>query len=348
MVSGKNVRNPKINIYDIFSYKLENFLNVRSCKKEFDNLFYIEEEKDLFLIGAKKSNGYAVTFTRWHDLVSLKKLKKKLFEKGFNEEDCESIVLILSRLPYLFQINNRERMNQDIFIFYYVLQLACCKDDDEFNIDDKIKNFMFRFLLFELSMDYESYTRFKIEDDDILFYPHDGKKIKLSSIINFMYDTLQEEKNKELDLLFLIKDFQLDVIEFLTKPRRIEDIIKLNDYNLYLIEPSVFMRTYKYSYKKIVSALVDATNKWQSTNNLFISNMIIMNYSYYILKNNSRGIMKLKRFIKDDKLFSDILTVIVKRNFHIKEEFLFNPELQKYIKKKTKKEAFFYNIIYSQ
>ncbi|MDE9556143.1 hypothetical protein KKJ06_12035 [Xenorhabdus bovienii] len=43
-----------MNIYNIFSYKLENFLNVRSCKKAFDGIFYIEDEKDLFLIAAKK------------------------------------------------------------------------------------------------------------------------------------------------------------------------------------------------------------------------------------------------------------------------------------------------------
>ncbi|MBC8951170.1 MULTISPECIES: hypothetical protein [Xenorhabdus] len=348
MVSGKNARNHKMNIYNIFSYKLENFLNVRSCKKAFDGIFYIEDEKDLFLIAAKKSNGNAVTFTRWHDLISLKRLKKKLIEKGFNEGDCESIILILSRFSYLFQINNRERMNQDIFIFYYVLQLACCSGDHDHHIDDETKNFMFRFLLFELSMDYDSYTRFKIEEGDIFFYSHSGKKYKLSNVINFIYDTFQEEKNKELNLLLLIKEFQLGVIDLLTKPRDIEEVVKLNDYNLHLIDPSVFVKTYKVNYKKIVSSLVDVTNNWQSTSNLFISNMILMNYSYYILRDNSRNIMKLKRIIKDDKIFSDILTAIVKRKFHVKEEFLFKPELQKYIKKSTKNESFFYNIIYSQ
>ncbi|MDC9594719.1 hypothetical protein [Xenorhabdus sp. IM139775] len=348
MVSGKNVRNHKINICDIFSYKLENFLNVRACKKEFDDIFYIEDEKDLFLIAARKSNGNAVTFTRWHDLVSLKRLKKKFIEKGFNEKDFESIILILSRFSYLLQINNRERMNQDIFIFYYVLQLACCNSDHDHSIDDETKNFMFRFLLFELSMDYDSYTRFKIEADDIFFYSHSGKKNKLSSMINFIYNTLQEEENKELNLLLLIKEFQLGVIDLLTKPRGIEEVVKLNDHNLHLIDPSVFVKTYKKNHRKIVSSLVEVTNKWQSTNNLFISNMILMNYSYYILRNNPSNIMRIKRIIKDDKIFSDILTAIVKRKFHVKEEFLFKMELQKYIKKSTKNEAFFYNIIYSQ
>ncbi|MEX0448042.1 hypothetical protein [Xenorhabdus sp. SGI246] len=348
MVSGKNVRNHKMNIYDIFSYKLENFLNVRAYKKVFDDIFYIEEEKDLFLIAAKKSNGTAVTFTRWHDLVSLKKLKKKFIEKGFNERDCESIILILSRFSYLFQINNRERMNQDLFIFYYVLQLSCCNGDYNHHIDDETKNFMFRFLLFELSMDYDSYMRFKIEEGDIFFYSHGGKKSKLSSMISLIYDTLQDEGNKELNLLLLIRDFQLSVIDLLTKSRDIEEVVKLNDYNLHLINPSVFVKAYKENYKKIVSSLVEATNKWQSTNNLFISNMIIMNYSYYVLRNNSRNIMKLKSVIKNDEIFSDVLTAIVKRKFHIREELLLKPELQKYIKKSTKNEAFFYNITYSQ
>ncbi|MCK3669890.1 hypothetical protein [Photorhabdus noenieputensis] len=53
------------------------------------------------------------------------------------------------------------------------------------------------------------------------------------------------------------------------------------------------------------------------------------------------NIMKLKKIIKDDRIFSDILTAIVKTNFHVKEEFLFKTELQKYIKKPTKNEAFF-------
>ncbi|MBS9439969.1 hypothetical protein EAE91_23340 [Photorhabdus noenieputensis] len=173
-------------------------------------------------------------FFRWHDLVSLKKLKKKFIEKGFNEVEYESIILIFSKLAYLFQINNRERMNQDLFIFYYVLQLACCNGDHDHSIDDETKNFMFRFLLFELSMDYDSYTRFKIEGDDIFFYSHDGEKTKLSSMINLIYDTLQEEENKKLNLLLLIKEFQLDVIDLLTKPRDIEEVVKLNDYNSWI------------------------------------------------------------------------------------------------------------------
>jgi hypothetical protein len=55
-----------MDIFNLLSYKLENFLNIRPYPKEPGTVFYEEDEPCLLSVAArKKSNGAPLFATRW-------------------------------------------------------------------------------------------------------------------------------------------------------------------------------------------------------------------------------------------------------------------------------------------
>lgn len=79
---------------------------------------------------------------------------------------------------------------------------------------------------------------------------------------------------------------------------------------------------------------MECLSKDQSPESYFISNMIIMNYNYYILKNDHNEILKLKAFCKrDDLLFYLLLKNIIGLHFFIRKEHFDTLNLEYYLSK---------------
>lgn len=184
-----------MNIYDLFSFKLDSFLNIRIKNKSFKNLYYIEDERYLYELAAQKSSRGYVYLTRWYDLFSNDTIKRKLIVKGFTESDFYASVTMLSRLSYLFQIDNRQRITKHYFIFFNLIQLIRLKNITIKN-NDSIRNYMLRFLFFELSMDYEDYIRFSIQNDHLMFNTDNIGKLDFNEIINQIFNILKINKRK--------------------------------------------------------------------------------------------------------------------------------------------------------
>ena len=117
-----------MDVFELFSCKLENFLNIRLQPKELGSIFYEQEEISLFSVVARKSNGSTFSVSRWQDLFSVSAFKQSMSKIGFSEPDCYALLLVLSRLGYLLEIDNRQRSNKDYFVFFYVIQLICLKN----------------------------------------------------------------------------------------------------------------------------------------------------------------------------------------------------------------------------
>ncbi|MDR7110138.1 hypothetical protein [Pseudomonas frederiksbergensis] len=57
-----------MDIFNLLSYKLESFLNIRPYPKELGVVFYQEDEPSLLSVAARKHNGSTFYVSRWHDL----------------------------------------------------------------------------------------------------------------------------------------------------------------------------------------------------------------------------------------------------------------------------------------
>ncbi|NRF96991.1 hypothetical protein HRG14_03265 [Paenibacillus dendritiformis] len=316
---GKMAEHDTVNIFALFLYKLENFLNARACRKQFGNVFYAEDEPSLFLVASNKTNGKPAIFTRWHDLFSVSRWEQRMLARGWSEQDCYIIKLMLSRFGYLFDIDNRQRTNKDYFIFFYVIQLITLKNSPVED-NDNVKNHMLRFLLFELSMEYDAYSRFYIRNGKLLYSSDYMGEVEFLEVIATVYGVLEAEKRKEKALLFTIKSFHESVVHFLVTPDSEEYRIDFDDWNIDFIYPDFFMKMLAQDRRNVFNAMIDAVDVRQSAYNLFVSNMILMNYSFYTLKDDPGKIVKLKTYIRNEKLFFQLMSALVNRGMCIQKE----------------------------
>jgi len=305
-----------MDLFNLLSYKLENFLNIRPCPKELGVVFYEEDEPALLRVVTRKHNGLPFSVSRWHDLFSIGAFEKAMSKNGFTDSDCYALLLVLSRFGYLLEIDNRQRTNKDYFIFFYLIQLISLKNSplDE---DAQLRNHMLRFLLFELSIDDEAYRRFSIEGHQLMMMTDTLGPVAFLDIIDLVYKALKAEGRKENALFSTLKSYQAGIVRLLVEPDKTRYRLPINDRHSELMYADVFLDAYAHDKRRVFSALIDTLNPLQSTENLFVSNLILMNYSFHILKDKPREILKLKKHLDDEVIFGRLLEAIIRRRMAV-------------------------------
>ena len=305
-----------MDVLELLSYKLENFLNVRPYPKALGAVFYEEDEPALLYVVARKHNGAPFSVSRWQDLFSTSAFEKAMLKNGFTEPDCYALLLVLSRFGYLLEIDNRQRTNKEYFIFFYLIQLISLKNS-ALDADARLRNYMLRFLLFELSIDDEAYRRFRIEGNQLMMATDGLGPVAFLDVIDLVYKAIKADSRKEHELLSTLKTFQTSTVRLLTEPDATHYRFAINDRHSELMYPDVFLPTYAQDRQKIFDALIDAVNPLQSTENLFVSNMVVMNYAFHVLRDKPREILKLKKYVRDEALFGQLLEVIIMRRMAV-------------------------------
>ncbi|UVM61377.1 hypothetical protein [Pseudomonas sp. B21-010] len=336
-----------MDIFDLLSYKLENFLNVRPYPKALGAVFYEEDEPALLSVVARKHNGSPFSVSRWHDLFSASAFEKAMLKNGFTEPDCYALLLVLSRFGYLLEIDNRQRTNKDYFIFFYLIQLISLKNS-ALDADARLRNYMLRFLLFELSIDDEAYRRFSIEGNQLMMATDGLGPVAFLDVIDLVYKAIKADSRKEHELLSTLKTFQTSTVRLLTEPDDTHYRFVINDRHSELVYPDIFLTTYAQDRQKIFDALIDAVNPLQSTENLFVSNMVVMNYAFHVLKDKPREILKLKKYVRDEALFGQLLEVIIMRRMAVNKALFEKIPTGHDLSLIEDGQASFYNILYSQ
>ncbi|WP_260963337.1 hypothetical protein [Pseudomonas citri] len=334
-----------MDIFDLLSYKLEHFLNARPYPKALGAVFYKEDEPSLLRVVAKKHNGSPFSVSRWHDLFSVGTFEKAMAKSGFTEGDCYALLLVLSRFGYLLEIDNRQRTNKDYFIFFYLIQLISLKNS-ALDADAQLRNYVLRFLLFELSIDDEVYRRFSVEGHRLMMTTDALGPVAFLDVIDRAYKAIKADDRKEHELLRTLKHYQMDVINLLTTPDSARHRFVVNDRFSELMYPDVFLHAYENDRKRVFIALVDTTNPFQSTENLFVSNIILMNYSFHVLNDKPREILKLKKYVNDPALFGRLLEAIITRRMSVNKALFENLPTGQDLSLIKDDEASFYNILY--
>lgn len=331
-------------LIDVFFYKIEHFLNPRCRNKDISPYVYKEDEADLLLLGVKKDNGHFQPFSRWYELFPRGQVDQIIHKLGFSDDDGYAIKIMLSRFGYLFQIDNRQRINKDIHIFFYVLQLVQLKQE---HIRDRAKtiNYFFRYLCFELCITDEVYNKFSISDNRLILRSDTLGDIDFYQLIKEIY--AQTDNATDNDAICQSRNFQLSVVDLLcSDPKAIKDL-PINDINKIWVSPEQFLLQYKKSKKRIFDVLASCFNQHQSNENLLISNIILMNYAYYILQYNKKSIFSLQKYVNNDAIFSNIISALAIRRVVVDKQYFTNAGLGQYLSLSEIENATLYNLIYS-
>ncbi|MBG3018328.1 hypothetical protein GHV24_00245 [Proteus mirabilis] len=324
-----------MDITKIYQYKLRKLFNPRVLPFEHDILFLQTWEGELDeIISVKLKNKSALYLSWWNELFNSKKIDEIISDEPY-DQNYYQFFSFLRILPNLLSINRTENFyNKNLFSSYIVSQL---KSDLSFLGKEKentYKTELINYLFYDMGFADFYYHYFIVEDNKLYFRYSSDEVIKVDELINATYDLVLKYSNEKYhDDFNIIKKQQIEIVNFLLEKDE-NFIFTLEDQCLIYLSPEKFIKTYKNDTDKIFKILASFLSKDQAALNVFVSKMIIMNYNYYILKNNPNEILKLKAFCRRDNLkFFLLLKSIIDLHFFVRKEDFKELHLEYYLSK---------------
>lgn len=336
-----------MNLAEVFSYKLSSFLNAGPEPDRFGPLVYAQAEPSQFLLAAGNVNDAAVPLVRWHDLFAMDGLARAMRKHGYSEADLDAVVVILSRFALLFEVDRRQRTNKDYFVFFYVLQLLALKRRPVERGDD-IRNKMLYFLLFELSIDHDARARLRLSGNRMMFAVDELVEVDFLQVIDEVYGSPDIERGEEHALISCMHGFHRAVVTFLAAPGDAELRLNFDDRNADLIESDRFLDALTRDPGRVFEALAGAVDRHQSSDRLFVSNMILMNYSFHVLKDRPGDVLNLRRHLGNDALFGEVLRALIHRRMFVDKARFAAMDTGQDLSDVVVDSGLFYNITHSE
>lgn len=328
------------NIFDLFKYKLSFFLNSRSKKKRWKGISYVKWEAGVFDLNLVVGNS-KVNLINWYDhFPNYNSIRVDIVNRYFTDNDFECIKILLSRIGYLFRVNDA-CSDKDYRLFFFITQLANIKNISSNVSKNELMTSLCQQLLCELFMSHEDFSRFKIIDNSFLFHTEKYGYVAVNDIINIFFLSNESECGNKLG------DFYLSVIDFLFARDKVKYHYDFNDINEEFIYPDFFVNKEKNEKIKVkLSKLIgDILNPLQSTHEVFVSNILLMNIIFYILKDNPGYLMNIYLDLDDDSLFFYFLEAVIKRRLIIGKEHFSGLNFESYLQRIKLNETQFYNIL---
>ncbi|EMS1065557.1 hypothetical protein WKS79_004233 [Providencia stuartii] len=323
-----------MNLEKIYHYKLNKLFNFRALSLDDDDLTFtsvnneLEEYLSLYIEGEKP-----LLLSWWCNLFDFEKLDDILSENTYERYDL--FLCFLKSLPLIFLINKSESYkNENLKITHTINQLKTIKKITLIlNLeDDNYKTEIFNYLSHLIGVTELNSNFFLVKDNNLFFKLKFNEWVNVKELISSIHSlatTMASDENKIN--LKKVKNFQIATIDFIMNDKQKVNF-PYDDFYLNYAYPDIFINNYLNENKEIFSILIDCADENQSECNFFISDMIYMNYIYYILKDNPKEILKLKRYCKkNNKLFFRIIAKIINLNYHIDESDFKGLKLEYYL-----------------
>lgn len=328
-------------LFDLFKYKLDCFLNTRNKKKSWKNFSYGKwGEGDFFLsliVGDQK-----IDLIRWFDsLPDIEEKKVFLFKSGYTDNDFECVKTFLSRFGYLFRVD-RKCSDKDYRLLFFVIQLVNLKNAKSLDVvHTGLMTSLCQQMLFELFMAYEDFSRFSVGDDGVVFETENIGPVNLLDMLGMFFLHKKTEASSGLLALYSA------MIKFLFLKENKNYKLNFNDKNEIFIYPETFIKCAGSPADKIklFNKIKDILNPLQSTNEIFISNILLMNYIFYILKDGAQRLFEIKDFLKSENVFMSFLEAIIKRRLIVGKQHFEGLGLDDYLSRIKLNNTQFYNIL---
>ncbi|MFT2789726.1 hypothetical protein ACMV5I_06595 [Serratia sp. T13T92] len=328
--------------FELFNYKLCCFLNTRNKARRWKEFSYVEWDEGVFDLNLIV-NKTKIDLIRWFDSLSdIEERRLLLLRNKFTGNDFECIKTVLSRFGYLFGINKKPS-DKDYRLLFFVLQLINMKSNRNTGLNhNELMTSLCQQFLCELFMCYEDFSRFRVCDDGLLFETENIGSVNLFDVLNLIF------LDKGTGNSCKIGGFYISLIKFLFINDNKKYHLNFDDKNEKFIYPDFFINYANDEKKvnKLFSLIKDMFNPLQSTNEVFVSNLLLMNYIFYLLKDNPSYLLKIKSFLRDDYIFFRFFEAIIKRGLIVGKHHFTDLGLDDYLRKIQLNETQFYNILH--
>lgn len=331
-------------LFDLFHYKLCCFLNTRNKARRWKGFSYIKWEEDVLNLNVVV-NKRKLDLVRWYDNLSdIEERRAVILNNKLTDNDFECIKTVLSRFGYLFKIQKKQS-DKDYRLFFFVIQLINIKNNK--SIGDRRNEFMTSLcqqLLCELFLCYEDFSRFSVDDGGVLFETENIGFVNLVDLLNLL---LLDKKTDDSCGLGI---FYISLIRFLFVSDNEKYNLNFDDKNEKFIYPDFFIRHLNDETKKrkLFNLIPDMLDLSQSSNEIFISNMLLMSYIFHFLKCEPRNILQIKQCLNDDAVFLRFFEAVIKRRLIIGKNHFTGLGLDDYLLKIQLNETQFYNILHEK
>ncbi|MBD2801756.1 hypothetical protein ID854_15205 [Xenorhabdus sp. M] len=175
-------------------------------------------------------------------------------------------------------------------------------------------------MFYELGFGDNFYKYFSVEEGDVYFLYSDEEKIKLSDMLSMIHDWANQcIKKGDGNTLLAVHDFHRSVISFLTDYND-GYYLPFDDYYVNNTYPDFFLERYKNNKEEVFHVIKECTYSHLERMNAFVSKMIVMNYIYYVLKDDPKEILIFKKFLgKNNDIFLTAFSFILDVRFYIKK-----------------------------
>jgi len=139
----------------------------------------------------------------------------------------------------------------------------------------------------------------------------------LHMLIDVLHEHIHKSKMDIQVALEKIKCLQGQLVNFIMGSHDLYDF-QYDDFNKPFVDAKIFMKTYSSDKNRIFQVLLDCVNEYQSPTEQLISHLILMNYSYFVLKRNPGEITYFKAFCKKRPgFFMKVLAALLDIRFFI-------------------------------
>ncbi|WP_369969107.1 hypothetical protein AB8E26_00025 [Stenotrophomonas rhizophila] len=133
-------------------------------------LFHVEDDgpPGRWHLSARDHRGRAIALVRWHDVIRVPALARRMRDRGYTEADMHALLLMLTRAANLFAVDAGQRSNKDYALFGHVLHLLTLTRQTDEHL--ALRQNALYFLLFELDIDDETRDRLQFGEGHLLFH----------------------------------------------------------------------------------------------------------------------------------------------------------------------------------
>ncbi|MDE9455984.1 hypothetical protein KKJ05_20040 [Xenorhabdus bovienii] len=336
----------------IYSYKINELFNKCSTILNNDFLYYDvysgEENKALYFKDYEEDSIELFAWNSifeeyipesyWNDVCGNIDISKEI--EFFEDSDYSDFKTIINMMFRIFDLNKEiDLYGKELIKSYLQYQISHTKNNDA------TRTFFLRRLFSEMYVGDYTYNKLSIFDNDLLFETNNKKKYNVHNLIDKFCDIIvsQSLPSHVLDFLINMKKILHECIDFILGNGELY-YFNFDNSNVKYIDLSFFLSAYENNKEEIFNIISDNTSKTKLTSELFVSHIIAMNYSFFILKDKPSEIIFLKSFFKDDeKMFVNALSFLINIGFYIWDDTFNGLGLEKYIDKIEIKECLITN-----
>lgn len=302
-----------MNLDALFNQRIAAFVEGGPPARAPGPLFHVEDDGQpgRWHLSARDHRGRPIALVRWHDVIRVPALARRMRDRGYTDADMHALLLMLTRAPNLFAVDAGQRSDKDYALFGHVLHLLTLTLTQPTDAHRALRQHALYFLLFELDVDDETRDRLQFGEGRLMFHAERLGPHPLSVVVGAMYECLALPRRRFAPFLEVVRAFHLGWAHWLETPAPQPWRLALHPPHAELAHPDVFLATLRDDETRIFDALIDATSPQASPAAELVSRLVLMHYGLHVLRHTPEAVLRLRDYVGDPTRFSQVLRALV-------------------------------------